>query len=107
VMVESSEPLSEIELKGRVLDLVARLAARRAHVHVPRADQDYAVQVGLRMLTLRRLVQEDETGLYAARETEFPLLRYYANAIAHLLDEEDPLAGETSAQQEKKRSEPK
>lgn len=97
VMVESSEPLSEFELKGRVLDLVSRLAARGAHIHVPRADQDYAVQVGLRMLTLRRLVQEDEAGLYAARESELLLLRYYANAIAHLLDEEDPLAGETAA----------
>ena len=107
VMVESSEPLSEFELKGRVLDLVARLAARGAHVHVPRADQDYAVQVGLRMLTLRRLVQEDEAGLYSARKTELALLRYYANAIAHLLDEEDPLTGETSAQQEKKGPEPK
>jgi glycerol-3-phosphate O-acyltransferase len=94
VMVESSEPLSEFELKGRVLDLVARLAARGAHVHVPRADQDYAVQVGLRMLTLRRLVQEDEAGLYAARKTELTLLRYYANAIGHLLDEEDPSPGE-------------
>ncbi len=97
VMVESSEPLSEFELKGRVLDLVARLATRGAHVHVPRADQDYAVQVGLRMLTLRRLVQEDKAGLYAACKTELALLRYYANAIGHLLDEEDPLAGETSA----------
>jgi hypothetical protein len=35
------------------------------------------------MLTLRHLVEERE-GLYAAREDELPLLRYYANSIAHL-----------------------
>jgi hypothetical protein len=36
------------------------------------------------MLTLRRLVGERE-GLYYARSEELPLLRYYANSIAHLL----------------------
>jgi hypothetical protein len=40
--------------------------------------------VGLRMLTLRRLVEERD-GLYAARPAELPLIRYYANSIAHLL----------------------
>jgi hypothetical protein len=36
------------------------------------------------MLRLRRLVEERE-GLLAARAEELPLLRYYANSIAHLL----------------------
>jgi len=75
---------SELELKGAVLDLMRRLESRGAHVYVPRGDQDYAITVGLRMLTLRHLVQESE-GLYAARPQELPLLSYYANSIAHLL----------------------
>ena len=50
---------------------------------MPRGDQDYAIAVGLRMLTLRRLVEETE-GLYRARPEELPLLTYYANSIAHL-----------------------
>ena len=61
-----------------------RLAASRAHVYVPRSDLDYALSVGLRMLRLRRLVEE-RAGLLAARAEELPLLRYYANSIAHLV----------------------
>jgi glycerol-3-phosphate O-acyltransferase len=76
--------ISELELKTEVGQLVEALTARGAHVYVPRKDFDYAVRVGLRMLTLRRLVGERE-GLYYARSEELPLLRYYANSIAHLL----------------------
>ena len=52
---------------------------------MPRRDLDYAITVGLRMLLVRHLVDEDE-GLYVARPEELPLLRYYANSIAHLLE---------------------
>jgi glycerol-3-phosphate O-acyltransferase len=52
---------------------------------VPRRDLDYALDVGLRMLLMRHLVEETE-GIYVAREKELPLLRYYANSIAHLLE---------------------
>lgn len=77
------QPLSLLDLKGRVSALMAELEASGAHVHVPRADQDYAIDVGLRMLTLRRFVLEDN-GDYRANPAELPLLQYYANAIAHL-----------------------
>ena len=43
------------------------------------------LDVGLRMLLMRHLVEENE-GIYLAREKELPLLRYYANSIAHLLE---------------------
>jgi len=76
--------ISELELKAEVGGLVEDLKARGAHVYVPRKDFDYAVNVGLRMLRLRRLVGERE-GLFYARSEELPLLRYYANSIAHLL----------------------
>jgi glycerol-3-phosphate O-acyltransferase len=76
--------ISELELKTEVGQRVEALTARGAHVYVPRKDFDYAVRVGLRLLTLRRLVGERD-GLYYARTEELPLLRYYANSIAHLL----------------------
>jgi glycerol-3-phosphate O-acyltransferase len=76
--------ISELELKSGVEQLIERLEAAGAHVYIPRQDLDYAIAVGLRMLTLRRLVEEKD-GLYAARPIELPLLRYYANSIAHLL----------------------
>ncbi len=71
---------SELELKAEVLERWRALEAGGAYVHVPRGDQDYAVSVGLRMLTLRHLVAA-EGGLFRAVPSELPLLRYYANAI--------------------------
>ena len=80
---EPDRAWSELELKGEVLRLMEELDRRGAHVYVPRGDQDYAITVGLRMLTLRRLV-DDADGLYRARPDERPLLAYYASSIAHL-----------------------
>jgi glycerol-3-phosphate O-acyltransferase len=78
------QPLGELELKSAVTDLVRALEARNARLYLPRSDWDYAVSAGLRMLTLRRLVEQTD-GLYRAKHAELPLLRYYANSIAHLL----------------------
>jgi glycerol-3-phosphate O-acyltransferase len=76
--------LSELDLKAEAGSVLRQLEAAGAHVYVPRRDLDYALGVGLRMLRLRRLVDERE-GLLSARPEELPLLRYYANSIAHLL----------------------
>jgi glycerol-3-phosphate O-acyltransferase len=75
--------LSSLEIKGAVYDLMQRLRAAGGHVHIPRRDEEYAVEVGLRMLTLRHLV-ELKDGVYRANPAETALLAYYANAIAHL-----------------------
>jgi glycerol-3-phosphate O-acyltransferase len=74
---------SALELKAAVHALMERLAARGARLYIPREDQDYAFDVGLRMLTLRRIVIEEE-GLYRAAAGEEAILAYYANAIEHL-----------------------
>ncbi|MEP7300685.1 MAG: 1-acyl-sn-glycerol-3-phosphate acyltransferase [Caldimonas sp.] len=84
LLAHSGAGLSELELKAQVNALIERLEAAGAHIYIPRKDLDYAVGVGLRMLTLRRLV-DAEDGLYAARQNELPLLRYYANSIAHFV----------------------
>ena len=83
VLAAGDGGLSRLELKGAVYDLVRDLARAGAHVHVPRHDQEYAVEVGLRMLLLRRMVLE-EAGVCRANPKERALLAYYANAIAHL-----------------------
>ena len=80
---------SGLELKAEVQRLIGELVAAGSHVYVPRKDREYAVEVGLRMLTLRRLV-EDVDGLCRARPEELALLRYYANSIAHLLPASGP-----------------
>lgn len=74
---------SELDLKAAAHARMAALEARGAHLYIPRQDQDYAFSVGLRMLTLRRLVV-DEDGLYRPAPDELDALAYYANAIAHL-----------------------
>ena len=81
---QNSKMISELELKSEVEQLIEKLERAGAHVYIPRKDLDYAVTVGLRMLTLRRLVEEKD-GLYAVRPSELPLIRYYANSISHLL----------------------
>ena len=61
-----------------------QLTASGAHLYIPRDDQDYAIEAGLRMLVLRRFVIE-ENGLYRIVSDNRPLLMYYANSIAHLM----------------------
>ena len=82
-VAQPQRALSELELKAEVGRLLARLEAAGAHVYIPRGDLDYALTVGLRMLRLRHLVDENE-GLFRARQEELPLLAYYANSISHL-----------------------
>ena len=86
VFVQSQgQPLAEIDLKIKANDLAGKLEASGAHVYVPRSDLDYAIGVGLRMLTLRRIVREQD-GLFVAVDDERALLAYYANAIAPLVE---------------------
>jgi len=84
-MCDPARALSELELKADVLALIERVEARGAHVYVPRTDRDYALTVGLRMLTLRHLVTE-QAGLFSAHPAELKVLAYYANSIAHLTE---------------------
>jgi glycerol-3-phosphate O-acyltransferase len=91
ILAAGERGLSAFELKGSVYALMHRLQQQGAHVHIPRHDQEYAVDVGLRMLLMRHLVLEQE-GLYRANPQEKVVLAFYANAIAHLLL---PAAGTT------------
>jgi glycerol-3-phosphate O-acyltransferase len=83
----AGKPLTEFELKGQVFDLITRLEAGGAYVHVPRKDRDYAIQTGLRMLLERRIVMLLD-GTYVVNPKELHLLSYYANSLAHLLPAE-------------------
>jgi glycerol-3-phosphate O-acyltransferase len=78
------ERLSELEIKADAFILMRQLTAAGAHVYLPRQDQDYAIDAGLRMLTLRHLVDEVD-GLFAARPEELKVLSYYAGSIEHLV----------------------
>ncbi len=75
--------LSALELKTAAQLEIAALEAAGRQVYVPRRDRDYALEVGLRMLTLRRLVLERQ-GLYRAAPDELALLGYYAHSLGPL-----------------------
>ena len=85
--MEEGKEFSELELKVAVQRLVEKLEHLGAHVYIPRSDQEYAIAVGLRMLTLRRLIIIED-GMYRANTKEVALLRYYANSIEHLFSKE-------------------
>lgn len=79
--------LTPFELKGRAFEVMRALESRGAYIHIPRSDREYAIDVGLRMLLMRRIVIEENDG-YRANPAERVLLAYYANAIAHHLEGE-------------------
>lgn len=85
-ILDAGYPVTLFELKGRVFAIIHKLEQAGAYVHIPRHDREYAIEVGLRMLTSRHLVIEKDAS-YAANPDEMALLRYYANAIAHLREE--------------------
>ncbi|HSD75206.1 MAG TPA: 1-acyl-sn-glycerol-3-phosphate acyltransferase [Steroidobacteraceae bacterium] len=80
---EPEREWTETEIRDRAQALQKEYESLGAHVYVPRNDPGYSVLVGLRMLTLRRLVTES-AGRFRVSPTGLPVLRYYANAIAHL-----------------------
>jgi glycerol-3-phosphate O-acyltransferase len=86
IFVDSPErTFTEAEIKAAATDLQNRFQSLGAHVYVPRDDAEYSVLVGLRMLTLRRLVLEENGQLRINTEDNSArVLQYYANAIAHL-----------------------
>ena len=83
VLLRADGPISTIDLKVSAEAELDQLHAKGAHSHIPRADLDYAVDVAIRMLTLRRLVVETDGGL-EVQGSEREVLGYYANAIGHL-----------------------
>ena len=81
VFISNPEQAFTLEaLQGEVQSLIGKLEKLGAQVYIPRENQEYATDVGLRMLTLRRLVAAED-GQYRAQPSELPVLRYYANAI--------------------------
>jgi glycerol-3-phosphate O-acyltransferase len=80
--------MTELEVKARSHEVMQKIERQGIHIYIPRRDREYAIEVGLRMLTLRHVVDETN-GMYTAVEEERQLLRYYANSISHLLKQPD------------------
>lgn len=75
---------NELALKSDVFSLLQKLEQTGFRAYIPRSDRDYAVTVGVRMLTLRNILLE-QNGELVVNKSELPILHYYANSIAHLV----------------------
>lgn len=82
VMLQAKSHLTILDIKARCHEIWRELAARGVYSHLPHADEDYAVEVGLRMLTSRHLVTEDD-GSFIVNSKNRHIIEYYANAISH------------------------
>ncbi|WP_317056698.1 1-acyl-sn-glycerol-3-phosphate acyltransferase [Roseovarius rhodophyticola] len=74
-------PMTRDALCARTIELTEQLS--QAHVHVPRDDLDYAVEVGTRNLLKRNLIKDGPDG-YMVVEAKRAILSYYANSITQL-----------------------
>lgn len=80
--------INELALKSEVFTLLQELEQAGYRAYIPRSDRDYAVTVGVRMLTLRHILT-DNNGEFSVNLNELALLEYYANSIKHLVDSLD------------------
>lgn len=80
ILLNGPQTRAEIEHNfSKVLD-----GLTEAHVHLPRNNRDYGVEVGLRSL-IERGIAQNTNGTYSIRADGQALARYYARSIAHLL----------------------
>ncbi len=84
ILEERDGPITRPELIAAADTSHAEATANNAHIHIPRDDLSYAVETGLRMLLLRRIVTESESGIEVA-EGQRDILTFYANSIRHLI----------------------
>lgn len=82
VLLEQDGSQSRLEIKAECHRLWQQLAQQNIYGHIPRGDEDYAVDVGLRMLSSRHVITEQD-GSFEIVEDQRNMLSYYANAIAH------------------------
>lgn len=82
-LLAAESAIPETDLRANAAARAERLVKAGAHLHLPRADLAYGVEVGVRMLKLRRLIEEADGGVRVV-DGERDVVAYYANAIAHL-----------------------
>ncbi len=82
VMLAADGPMDAAQAAAAVSALAKQMQANGAHVHVPRGSLDYAAEIGLKILAMRRMVLEKD-GKFSANKAEQDTLEFYAASIAH------------------------
>ncbi len=86
-LISRDGPMTRIEMEQGMAQMIADLP--RAHIHVPRDDQAYAAEVGLRNL-IERDILVLKGDIYSVNPDNGELVDYYANSIRHLMPGHDP-----------------
>ncbi len=82
-LTNQKTPLGKEAIINKCNTNLQRLLDKGAYMHLPHKNFEYAVEVGLRMLVLRKIINLKD-GKYQLQPDEVELLSYYSNAIAHL-----------------------
>ena len=82
-LLASEAPMGVHDVEAALVRMTAQLP--QAHVHLPRGDNAYATEVGLRGLRVRGLILE-EAGQITVPDKARPLLEFYSGSIVHLFD---------------------
>ena len=93
VLLMAEGPLTREALAERACGLLDQLRAAGAYLHLPQGQDKIAVEYGLHMLALRRLIVE-ESGTVAANPAETALLAFYAASISQLLADAATIAAD-------------
>lgn len=85
-LILKNGPMTHEEVETGLSRMIADLP--EAHIHMPRDDQVYAAEVGLRNLVERKILSV-KGGEYVANPDHSDLLLYYASSIRHLMPKQE------------------
>lgn len=86
-IVLAEDGLTQAQITERFGALARSMQSRGAHLDMPARGLDYAAEVGVSLLIMRRVVEERD-GRYFTRPDERAILSYYASSVAHLVPDE-------------------
>jgi glycerol-3-phosphate O-acyltransferase len=78
------------ELESAIRTRIEAARGRAVTIHIPRDDQAYTIEAGLRALTERRFLETGPDGALTLTDEGRRVAAYYAASVAHLLDEPSP-----------------
>ncbi|MGH1368331.1 MAG: 1-acyl-sn-glycerol-3-phosphate acyltransferase [Maritimibacter sp.] len=86
-VILGADGLTQAEISERFGILARDMQARGAHLDMPQRGLEYAAQVGVSLLMLRKVITERDGRYYVIPE-ERGILAYYARSVAHLVSDE-------------------
>ncbi|MGI9415940.1 MAG: 1-acyl-sn-glycerol-3-phosphate acyltransferase [Hyphomicrobiales bacterium] len=84
LLLERGSPADATTVLTEADEIVRELRGRGAHIGFEQDGDEPSLKKGLRLMTVRGLVLEDDAGLLSPASDETVLLQYYANSVIQL-----------------------